>query len=338
MTTVMTAFGAPDNGRGNAAVRAFPFVPRFGVFLPQGVTNELAHLPPRDHAQVIRAFAERAEADRFDSLWVSDHFHHIRDGDQGGNHEAWTLLSAASQWTNHVELGQLVMCVAFRNPALLAKMAASLDVLSEGRLVLGLGAGWHQPEFVGYGYPFPAPKERLARLHEAIEIIRPMLDGKRPTCEGEYFSTAEAECDPGPLQSHLPILIGGRGQVTLRIAAQHADRMNVSGTTDDFAAALARLGQSCDRVGRDAATIEKSWMTLGVLVRETESEVRAARDALAGVRRIRLQIAGTPQQVAEELQAFIDLGCQHLILTFSEAPRLEPLDLFSSAVRPLLSA
>jgi F420-dependent oxidoreductase-like protein len=291
-----------------------------------------------DHAQAIRAFAERIETSGFDSLWVSDHFHRIRDGDEGGNHEGWTLLSAASQWTNRVELGQLVMCVAFRNPALLAKMTASLDVLSGGRVVLGLGAGWHQPEFAGYGYPFPAPKERLARLREALEIIRAMLDGKQPTHEGEYFSTSAAECDPVPLQDHLPILIGGRGKVTLRIAAQYADRMNVSGTTDDFAAALSRLDEGCDRAGRDPATIEKSWMTLGVIVRETESEVRAARDALADVGRIRLQIAGTPQQVAEQLQAFVDLGCQHLILTFSEAPSLEPLDLFSSAVRPLLRA
>lgn len=307
-------------------------MPRFGVILPQGVTNELANVKPRDQVATLRRYAEQAEDAGFDSLWVSDHFRHIRDGDLGGNHEAWTLLSAASQWTERIDLGQLVMCMGFRNPALLAKMAASLDVLSGGRVVLGIGAGWYEEEFHSYGYPFGPPKERVSRLRESAAIIRDMLDGKTPSHSGEYYSTKNAECSPVPLQGHLPILIGGRGKVTLRIAAQYADLMNVSGSTDELSAALGTLRGHCETIGRDFSTIEKSWMTLGVLIREKESEVTKARDGLADVERARLQISGTPDQVTEQLHEFVKVGCEHLILTFSEAPSTEPLELFGSTV------
>lgn len=307
---------------------------RFGAVLPQGVTNELASVAPEHHARTVRRYVREVEEAGFASVWVSDHVQRIRPGDLGGSHEGWTLLAAASQWTERVELGQLVMCVGFRNPALLAKMAASLDVLSGGRVVLGMGAGWHEAEHVGYGFPFGPPAERVARLAEALEIVRGMLDDDRPTYDGRYYRTVRAECDPHPLRGRLPLLVGGRGRTTLRIAARFADRVNVTGGAADVAAAFGRLDEGCAAVGRDPGAVERTWMTLGVLVRETEAEVRRAVDGLAEVARQRLQVAGTPAQVAEQLRAYVDLGCAELIVNFSEAPRTEPVRLFAEAVVP----
>lgn len=280
---------------------------------------------------------QEVEAAGFDSVWVSDHFHRIRSGDAGGNHEGWTLLSAAAQWTERVELGQLVMNVGFRNPALLAKMAASLDVLSGGRVVLGLGAGWHEDEYRGYGFPFDPPAERIARLGEAATVIRAMLDGARPTFSGRYCSTIAAQCEPGPLR-RTPLLIGGQGAATLRLAARHADLVNLTGDVPAVTAGLDRLERACGAVGRDPATVRRTWMTLGVVVRETDAEVHRAVGTLAPVARQRLQVAGTPPQVAEQLAAYAALGCEELMLTFSEAPDLRPLQLFAAAVVPHLRA
>ena len=306
-----------------------------------GVCSELRGIDVGEQNEVIRAYVSRCEERGFDSVWVNDHFHQIRPQDSGGSLEAWTVLSAISQYTSRVKLGQLVMCVPFRNPALTAKMATTLDVLSHGRVIVGLGAGWYESEFDGYGYPFLPLKDRLVALSEAVVIIRQMLDGDQQEFVGEHYRIDRPESEPSPVQPHVPILLGGRGKTTLRLVAQHGDMANFSGSLEEFAEAQSRLDEYCDEYGRDPATIERSWMTIGVLVRKTQREVDDVIEewrANDDVRLIRLQnrscIVGTPNQVIEVLQGYVDLGCEHFMLTFSEAPSTDVLDLFAEAVMP----
>jgi alkanesulfonate monooxygenase SsuD/methylene tetrahydromethanopterin reductase-like flavin-dependent oxidoreductase (luciferase family) len=310
---------------------------RFGLLVPGGVLSELRGIEPVRQNQAIRDYVVRAEHRGFHSVWVSDHVHQIRPQDVGGSLEAWTILSAVSQYTERVKLGQLVMCVPFRNPALLAKMAASLDVLSGGRLILGLGAGWYEAEFNGYGYDFLPPPERLAALREGIGIICGMLAGERVDFSGAHFRVAQPQCEPAPIQAHIPLLIGGHGKVTLRIVAQHADLANFTGTLETFIEAQQRLDTYCAQCGRDPAAIERTWMTLGILVRETQREVDQVLERfrqMDDARLIRNQIAGTPERVTEELSKFTERGCEQLVFGLTEAPSTEIVDLFAETVMP----
>ena len=221
---------------------------RFGLCLPQfGATWTQA-----------REVAQAADEGGFDSIWVVDHFVQIPDEAQPVL-EAWTEVVAAAAVTRRVRIGQLVLCVSYRPPALLAKMAATLDQVSGGRLIVGLGAGWHQIEYTEYGYPFPPIGTRLAQLGEALEILRRMWSEERTTFDGKHFTVRDAPCNPKPVQRRLPILIGGGGErVTLRIVAQHADIWNGFGDPDRFAHKCAVLDEWCRRVGRDPAAIERS--------------------------------------------------------------------------------
>ena len=223
--------------------------------------------------------------------------------------EAWSTLAALARETTRVRLGTLVTGVTYRNPALLAKMVTTLDVISGGRAILGIGAAWNEEEHIGYGYDFPPVRERMDRLDEALTIIRAMFTEERPSFTGRYYRIHEALNVPRPVQSGGPrILVGGGGEKrTLRIAAQHADM------THWFPLGLEVLRRKteilagyCEAIGRDPATIERTMAT-PVVVAGSEADARVALERLPPERRPHLA-AGTPEQMADALQPYLDAG------------------------------
>ena len=268
------------------------------------------------HWNQIEAIARRAEDGGLDSLWLSDHFFYRATdapvGSETGYHEAWTLLSALAVATTRVELGTLVLATSFRPPALLAKMAATADDVSGGRLVLGLGCGWHEPEYEAFGYPFD---HRVGRFEEALRIIVPLIRGERVTLDGRWSSVDEAAILPPPIRPAMPILVAAKGERMLRLTARHADAWQTAwfGRPDErYRGRHSGLIAACEAEGRDPATLE---ITVGVSVDEAPDpnalplDADAIADALAawaaeGIDHLQFGMASTtPATVAVILDA-----------------------------------
>ena len=232
--------------------------------------------PARRPTAEIRDVARAAETSGFDSLWVYDHLLFRSDGETTGIHECWTILSAIAEATERVELGTIVMCTSFRNPALLAKMAATLDHISGGRLILGIGCGWHDPEYEAFGYP---TDHKVGRFEEALTIIRGLIRDGRADLQGRGQQASDAVLLP-PARPDLPILIAAKRPRMLELTARHADAWNLAwfGHPDDrLTTGRADLLAACAAVGRDPATLEQ---TVGVEVRYPDLiDVAAARAA-----------------------------------------------------------
>jgi F420-dependent oxidoreductase-like protein len=312
----------------------------FGVFAPQGWKRELSAIAdPQAKWAKTKEIVLAAEAAGYDSVWVYDHFHNIPRPAHEAVFECWTTIAAISQLTTRVRLGQMVGCTPYRNPGLLAKITSNVDVMSGGRLDWGIGAGWYEHEFLGYGYEFRAPKDRIGMLRETVEIVKSMWTDAETTYEGRYYNLRGAQCDPKPVQSpHPPIWIGGGGEkVTLRVVARHADRSNFGGKPDEFAHKCEILKGHCKAVGRDYDEIVKT-IAGEVFIRESEDEVVAAGtkslwgEPLDSWRAGNL--VGTPDQVAEKVQTYIDLGCGGFIPWCSDYPDTESLRLFAERVIP----
>ncbi len=275
---------------------------KVGVILPLGEDPKLGRPPGY---REVRDLAVQAEEAGFDAVWLYDHLlYRFPDRGTMGVWEVWTFLSAIAEATQRAELGTIVMCTAFRNPALLAKMAETLDEVSEGRLTLGLGAGWHQPEFDAFGLPFD---HKAGRFEEALQIIAPLLREGRVNFHGQYYEATECVLAPrGPSTSGPPIWVGTRGERMLRIAARHADGYNAIWpiTTAQVMEQRARMVAACEAVGRDPATFD---LTAGTFVRLPESGGSADDDPA---------ISGTYEEIAAQLRAFADLGVRHLIVDF----------------------
>jgi F420-dependent oxidoreductase-like protein len=314
---------------------------RFGVFAPQGWKMELSSI---DGAEAKWAKAVEisvlAEELGFDSLWVYDHFHNVPRPAHEAMFECWTTLAALSQRTSRIRLGQMVGCNSYRQPSLLAKITSNIDVISGGRLEWGIGAGWYENEYKGYGFEFPPPKDRIGMLRECVEIVRSMWTEPETTYEGRYYKLERANCDPKPLQQpHPPILIGGGGeQLTLRVVARLADRANFGGTPEQFAHKCEVLKQHCKDVGRDYDEIEKT-VSGDVFIRETEDELRAE-----GTRSLWGQpfdewraggFVGTPDEVAEKVQRYVELGCTSFIPWCADYPSDQTLRLFAKVADQL---
>ena len=248
----------------------------------------------------IRAMAQTAEATGFDALWVSDH---VGFGDPGGEWrgawDCWTLLSALAASTTSVSLGPFVLAMPLRNPALLAKMAETLDEVSDGRVILGIGAGWNEPEFTSYGIPF---EDRFKRFEDGLRVISDMLRHGRSTLDGRTIRTRSARLEPrGPRPNGLPVMVGANGPRMLRLTAELADHWNGGlRSLDEVPALLEALDSACRDVGR-TSPITKS---VEILVRT----LPAAGDAPPEGREIR----GDPETLAAELRRFADLGINHL--------------------------
>ena len=210
----------------------------FGAFMPQGWKMELASIDgaAAKWAKAVE-IAQLAEELGYDSIWVYDHFHNVPRPAHEAVFECWTTIAAISQLTSRIRLGQMVGCNSYRNPGLLAKITSTIDVISGGRLDWGIGAGWYENEYRGYGFEFPTPKDRIGMLRETVEIVKSMWTQPETTYNGEYYELSRANCDPKPLQDpHPPVWIGGGGeQLTLRVVARHADCSNFGGSPEQWA-------------------------------------------------------------------------------------------------------
>jgi len=251
----------------------------------------------------LKAMALAAEDGGLDSVWGADHLIFREDGETTGIHESWTLLTAVAAITSRVEVGPLVLALPFRNPALTAKMAAELDEVSGGRLILGLGCGWHEPEFTAFGYPFD---HRVSRFAEGLEILAPLLHGERVTFEGRYHRAVDVELLPRPVRpGGPPILIAGKQPRMLGLVARHADQWNAAwfgrpAEADELRVRLGNLHAALDAAGRDPATLA---LTTGIFV----AFEGAAPDAPERA------IRGTPDEIADALAGYAELGMSHLI-------------------------
>jgi alkanesulfonate monooxygenase SsuD/methylene tetrahydromethanopterin reductase-like flavin-dependent oxidoreductase (luciferase family) len=236
--------------------------------------------------------------------------------------ECFTAISALSALTSRITLGTLVACNLFRYPSMVAKMSATIDHISKGRFILGLGAGWLEAEFRGYGMPFPKHSERIQRLAEASKIVRKMWVDDKATYEGKYYQIREAFCDPKPLR-RIPLWIGGRGEKLLDVVAAEGDGYNLNeGTVDDFKARLTKLRKICEEVGRDYDSIEKSWLGTVIIGKnsgEVEAKLRKYQPTTISAQRyVGPAIMGTPSDCIKKVQEYKDLGVTHFIGWFPD--------------------
>jgi alkanesulfonate monooxygenase SsuD/methylene tetrahydromethanopterin reductase-like flavin-dependent oxidoreductase (luciferase family) len=294
---------------------------RIGVVLPIADEDADGNVPSY---AAIRDIAVAAEAAGLDSVWVFDHLLFRFDGETTGIHECWTILAAIADATRRVELGTLVMCTGFRNAALLAKMAATLDHISGGRLILGIGAGWHDPEFEAFGYP---TDHKIGRFEEALAIISGLIRDGRADVDGTYLTARDAVLRPAA-RPDLPILVAAKKPRMFELTARHADAWNAAwfGLPDERLARLrAELAAACESVGRDPATLS---ITVGVNVSypTDASPADDTTDASAAP-----ALTGTPDEIAAGLRAHAEAGADHLIASL-EPCTLETLAAFAEAV------
>ena len=255
----------------------------------------------------MRAIAQLAEAGGLDSIWLFDHLlFRFESEPTAGIWECWTLLCALAEATGRVELGTLVLCNPFRNPALLAKMAHTLDEISDGRLLLGLGAGWHKPEFDAFGFPYD---HRFGRFQEAVQIIKPLLQGETVDFSGEFYQVQECVISPpGPRPDGIPLLIGCRGPRMMRLTARYADQWNTAwlGEADELAGRVKPLHAACAAEGRDPATIA---VTAGVDV--------AFPDLGQTDPYSKNSLTGSAEELAHFLHDYAAAGAAHLMIHLS---------------------
>ncbi|GIW10664.1 MAG: LLM class F420-dependent oxidoreductase [Dehalococcoidia bacterium] len=285
------------------------------------------------------AHARLAEQLGYTTLWARDHVSLEHVTGETSCLECWTVLSALARDTSRVKLGSLVLCTPFRNPALVAKMAATLQLVSNGRLVLGLGAGHVQREFEEYGYPFPSPGERVQMLQEAVEIIRLMFREHRPSYQGRFFRIHQALNEPKPPPP--PILIGASRPRALRVVARYADLWNSPDDLEGFLAGREELLRACAEVGRDPTTL-RLVARLSVIVDRDEARARARHERVCQQRlgqpylRSRI-LVGSPERIAEQVAPLVKLGVRDFIATFWETDRqAECLEQFMRELAPLI--
>jgi F420-dependent oxidoreductase-like protein len=283
----------------------------------------------------LRNLVGRAESYGFDSFWVMDHFHQIQNVGQVQEPmlEGWTTQSVVAGFTSKIRLGILVTGIVYRYPSVLAKMGATLDILSKGRLFMGIGAAWNVDEATAYGIPFPPVKERMQRLEEAVQVIRKMWTEETATFDGRFYQVHNAYCNPKPIQKpYPPIMIGGSGERrTLRIVAKYADACNVFGSVETVKKKLGVLREHCRSVGRDYDSIVKS--KLGHIVIEKDKEkVMEAIKSMPEDRRREYAIFGTPEEVRRQVEIFRDAGIEYLIVNLEPDRELQALELFANEV------
>lgn len=307
---------------------------KFGVMVPQGWRMDLIDFPdPVEAYEAMTGVAQEAEALGFDSVWLYDHFHTIPVPSQEVTFECWMSTAALARDTKRVRIGQMVTCNGYRNPALLAKMASSVDVMSHGRLDFGIGAGWYEHEYKAYGYNYPDAPERLRYLREAVQVVLAMWTQEEAKFEGKYYQVQGAINQPKGVQKpHIPLLIGGGGEkVTLKLVAQYADACNIGGDMPTIQKKLAILKQHCEDVGRDYAAIHRTSSTLCVMGETTEAALATVsprqRDLVTMMQASSL--LGSPETIRRRLAEYEEAGVQELIVWFPEAAKLEPLRAFA---------
>lgn len=330
---------------------------RFGMFVPQGWRHDLVGIDPSEHWAVMHGLAAHADAadSPWESIWVYDHLHTTPvPSATEATHEAWTLMAAYAASTSRVRLGQMCTCMSYRNPAYLAKVAATVDVISGGRLEMGIGGGWYEHEWRAYGYGFPPIPERLGRLREGVEIMHQAWTTGAATFDGEYYQVDGAIVQPQPLQpGGIPFWIAGGGEkVTLKIAAKYASYTNFTGTPEEFAHKSEVLRGHCERLGRDFGSVTRS-SNFNTVIGTDDADVARRLDAIEtrlapflGPEKMARYMAdlhgptaavGTPSQVVAKLAERRELGLGYSIHYFPEAAYdRSGLELFAAEVAPAL--
>jgi F420-dependent oxidoreductase-like protein len=308
---------------------------RFGTFIPQGWRFDLVDIDPAEHWSIMNGLAQHADAGPWESLWVYDHFHTTPVHSAEATHEAWTLMAAFAASTERIRLGQMCTCMGYRNPAYLAKVAATVDIVSGGRAEMGIGGGWYEHEWCAYGYGFPPIADRLRMLREGVDIMHQAWTTGSATLNGRHYQVDGAIVQPQPLQQGgIPFWIAGGGEkVTLKIAAQYAGYTNFTGTIEEFTHKRDVVRDHCATLGRDPGEITLS-SNFNTIVGATEQEARERLTVVLDRLRPhldehRLDVIerdylasdgfGTPEQIVERLAARREAGLGYAIHYFPEA-------------------
>jgi F420-dependent oxidoreductase-like protein len=308
-------------------------VTRFGLQIPNFTYPGVAD---RDLFERIALIAGAAEESGFDSIWVMDHFYQIAmvGPPRDPMLEAYTLLGALAARTRTVSLGTMVTGVTYRNPALLAKTVTTLDIVSAGRAILGIGAAWNDEEHAGYGFPYPPIGERMDRLEEALQICTAMFTQEDASFSGRHYTIEHALNFPRPIRpTAIPILVGGSGERrTLALVARYADACNLFGDVATVKHKLEVLARHCEAIGRDPASITKTRLGGLVIAATPEEADRKGREMAAarGMDEERYRgyvVAGDPDGVCEQVGAYLDAGLDGLIFNMHDAQDLEPVRL-----------
>jgi F420-dependent oxidoreductase-like protein len=289
--------------------------------------------------RVVEALALAAEQLGYHSVFSNDH---IVRGEGGYILEGWTVLAALSSITKTITLGNLVLCNAFRTPQLLAKMAATLDVICGGRFELGIGAGWLEDEYARYGIPFPTPAIRIAQLREGLDVITKLWTRDRVTFQGKYYTLKEAICEPKPSQKpHPPIMVGGGGeQRTLRVVAEFGDLCNFGGSPTTYEHKLNVLRKHCEAVGRRFNEIERSWtgdfITAAnkIDLRQKIQQIKPPDTPVEDY--VEANIVGTPEDCVKKMEAYTKLGVTYFTISGFSKIREKDMDLIAKRVMPSL--
>jgi len=312
---------------------------KFGVFLDL-----------RNSCEEVGNLASEAEKLGYDTVWVPDHLlgggNFPKTTDEGPRLEAWTILSSLACRTSKVRLGPLVLCCLYRNPAVAAKMACTLDIVSGGRLEYGIGAGWRESECIGYGLPYPSAAERVERLRETAIITKKMWTETPASYSGRYYKIEKLYCVPKPVQKpHPPIMIAGTGEKILTIVAELADKHNMFAGTPGLEGKLESLKRNCQRMGRSIEDLELT-LAFGVAAistnkvsirKQLESYYASSKESvtwdewLTEVKNGGL--VGTPDECEDRINQFKQLGFMHFILRFVDFPSKEGLRTFAISVK-----
>jgi alkanesulfonate monooxygenase SsuD/methylene tetrahydromethanopterin reductase-like flavin-dependent oxidoreductase (luciferase family) len=291
----------------------------------------------------LLAAGQRADRLGYDTLWTWDHLYPIVGSSRGPMLEPWVIITAWAQATERVRIGLMVGANTFREPALVAKMATTLDHVSGGRAILGIGAAWSEAEHTAFGFPFGSgAPERLRWLREALPVIRGMLRGEPASAAGPRYHARAVRNDPPPIQARLPLLVGGGGEkVTLRLVAQYADACNIGGGVAAVRRKEPILQEHCRAVGRDHREIERTTVVGAVVIRDHRAEAqKVLADAFRANGDAALwqdQPVGTPDEVAAHLVPYLALGYHHLIAGFPAPYDEESMTRFVTEVGPRLA-
>src|SRR6266849_2393734 len=315
---------------------------QFGVLVPQGWTMDLASVKePVEAYETMTKVAQTAEEVGFASAWLVDHFHTIPHPSQEVTFECWMSTAALARDTRNIRIGQMVTCNSYRHPALLAKMASTVDVLSHGRLNFGIGAGWYEHEYRAYGYEYPDAPARLRHLREAVQVILALWKEDEAHFEGNYYQVHGAINQPKGVQKpHIPLLIGGGGEkVTLKLVAQYGDACNIGHLEPEATARKFEIMHThCEEVGRDYNDINRTILLNCSIAETDERALERAQTAnfvrnTGGPEHLRTRaLIGTPEMIRQRLAEYEHIGAQEVILYFPAPERLESLRMFAREV------